>query len=144
MDKHPIGEMMNITMQRIRDMVDVNEIVGKPIVLPDGVTLIPVSKVSFGFASGGSDFQGKRADPVNPFGGGAGAGVKMDPVAFIVVKDGNVRLLNIGGGEPSVLDKIIDLAPEFVNKVADAVQKKKAAAAPAAETAAAEPLPVTE
>ena len=136
MEKHPIGELMNTTMQKIREMVDVNEIVGTPIVVQDGVTIIPVSKVSFGFASGGSDFQGKRADPVNPFGGGAGAGVKMEPVAFIVIRDGNVRLLNIGGGEPSLLDKIVDMAPDFVNKVADAVQKKKAESAAPAEPAA--------
>jgi len=136
MEKHPIGELMNTTMQKIREMVDVNEIVGTPIVVQDGVTIIPVSKVSFGFASGGSDFQGKRADPVNPFGGGAGAGVKMEPVAFIVIRDGNVRLLNIGGGEPSLLDKIVDMAPDFVNKVADTVQKKKAESAAPAEPAA--------
>ena len=136
MEKHPIGELMNTTMQKIREMVDVNEIVGTPIVVQDGVTIIPVSKVSFGFASGGSDFQGKRADPVNPFGGGAGAGVKMEPAAFIVIRDGNVRLLNIGGGEPSLLDKIVDMAPDFVNKVADTVQKKKAESAAPAEPAA--------
>ena len=73
---------------------------------------------------------------MNPFGGGAGAGVKMEPVAFIVIRDGNVRLLNIGGGEPSLLDKIVDMAPDFVNKVADAVQKKKAESAAPAEPAA--------
>ncbi len=138
MEKHPIGELMTTTMQKIKEMVDVNEIVGTPIVVQDDVTIIPVSKVSFGFASGGSDFQGKRADPVNPFGGGAGAGVKMDPVAFLIIKDGSVRLLNVGSGEPSFWDKLIDLAPEVVNKVTAAAQKKKSDA-PVVEEA-----PITE
>ena len=132
MDKHPIGELMTTTMQKIREMVDVNSIIGTPITVQDGLTLIPVSKVSFGFASGGSDFQGKRADAANPFGGGAGAGVKIDPVAFIVVKDGATRLLNVGGAEPSVLDKLVDIAPDIVDKVSGVIDKHKETKAAAA------------
>ena len=125
MDKHPIGELMTTTMQKIREMVDVNSIIGTPINVQDGLTLIPVSKVSFGFASGGSDFQGKRAEAANPFGGGAGAGVKIDPVAFIVVKDGATRILNVGGAEPSVLDKLVDIAPDIVDKVSGVIDKHR-------------------
>ena len=86
MEKHAIGDLMEKTMARIREMVDVNTIVGSPITTVDGITLIPVSKVSFGFAAGGSDFQTKKAkeDAPDAFGGGSGAGVKIEPVSFLM------------------------------------------------------------
>ena len=95
---HPINEVLQTTMNKIREMVDANTVVGQPITTQDGVTLIPVSKLSFGFATGGSDFG--KAQPWC-FGGGAGAGVNVMPIAFLIVKDGSVRLLPAGGhGEP--------------------------------------------
>ena len=124
MDKHPIGELMETTMEKIREMVDVNTIIGQPINTADGITLIPISKVSFGFASGGSDFQSKQPAQKNPFGGGSGAGVKIDPVAFLVIKDGYVRMLNITPANTTV-DRIIDTAPEIVDKVSDMLKKNK-------------------
>ena len=126
MEKHPINDLMTNTLQKIRELVDTSSIVGSPIRVADNITLIPVSKVSFGFASGGSDFQSKRGDSANPFGGGGGAGVKMEPVAFIVIKDGNTRLLSVAAPESSILDKIVDLAPELVDKVTGVMEKKSA------------------
>lgn len=92
---HPIGDLMSTTMQKIREMVDVNTIIGTPIRTDDGITLIPVSKLSFGFASGGSDFMTKNQKPEadNAFGGGSGAGVNISPVAFLIVKGDTVKLL---------------------------------------------------
>ncbi|MDR0862961.1 MAG: GerW family sporulation protein [Oscillospiraceae bacterium] len=127
MDNHPIGELMGTTMQKIREMVDVNTIIGSPITTPDGITVIPVSKVSFGFASGGSDFHGKnqQAGQSNTFGGGAGAGVNIVPVAFLVIKGDSVRVLNIAPPATTTLDRALELAPEIVDKVGDLIKKNK-------------------
>lgn len=122
MEKHPVGDLMAETIGKIKETVDSNTVVGKPIVVSDSLTLIPVTKVSFGFATGGTDFQAKKEHTANPFGGGSGAGVKMDPVAFIVIKDGNVRLMNVAAEEPGALDKLLDMAPELVDKAAKAVE----------------------
>jgi sporulation protein YtfJ len=125
MDKHPIGDLMETTMQKIREMVDVNTIVGSPIVTADGITLIPVSKVSFGFASGGSDFQTKHQQPTqnNAFGGGSGAGVNIVPVAFLVVKGSNIKLLNVAPPASSTVDRIIEMVPEVIDKVSELMNK---------------------
>ncbi len=122
---HPIGEVMSTTMQKIREMIDVNTIIGDSITTPDGVTLIPVSKVSFGFASGGSDFSGKKAEDDKNFGGGAGAGVKITPVAFVVVKEGSVRIMSIDPPAGSSVDRLVDALPDLVEKISDIVDKKK-------------------
>lgn len=82
-NNHPINDLMQTTMAKIREMVDANTVVGQPIATQDGVTLIPVSRLSFGFASGGSDFGGKAQQADKNFGGGAGAGVSVVPVAFL-------------------------------------------------------------
>ena len=122
---HPIGEVMSTTMQKIREMIDLNTIIGDSITTPDGVTLIPVSKVSFGFASGGSDFSGKKAEDDKNFGGGAGAGVKITPVAFVVVKEGSVRIMSIDPPAGSSVDRLVDALPDLVEKISDIVDKKK-------------------
>ena len=128
MDKHPIGDLMETTMQKIKEMVDVNTIVGAPITTADGITLIPVSKVSFGFASGGSDFQSKHQQPGrnNSFGGGSGAGVSIVPVAFVVVKGGTVKMLSIAPEETSTVSKVIDMVPDVFEKLSDFIGKTKA------------------
>ena len=119
MEKHPIGEMLETTMGKLRDMVDVNTIIGQPITTVDGITLIPISKVSFGFAAGGSDFQSKdfREGSANPFGGGSGAGVKVEPVSFVVVHTGNVRVLSANTGEGGSLEKLVDSLPGLIDKI---------------------------
>ena len=127
MDKHPISDLMETTMQKIREMVDVNTIVGQPIQTADGITLLPVSKVSFGFASGGSDFQTKHQQPSqnNAFGGGSGAGVNIVPVAFLIVKEGNVKLLNVSPPASSTIDRIVEMVPEVIDKISDLAGKDK-------------------
>ncbi len=126
MDKHPIGDLMETTMQKIREMVDVNTIVGSPIVTADGITLIPISKVSFGFASGGSDFQTKHQQQGqnNAFGGGSGAGVNIVPVAFLVVKGTSIKILNIAPPASSTVDRIIEMVPEVIDKVSELINKE--------------------
>ena len=124
---HPINDLMATTMQKIREMVDVNTIVGQPITTPEGVTLIPVSKLSFGFASGGSDFVSKnqKAGDDNTFGGGSGAGVNISPVAFLIVKGDSVRLLSVDPPAATTVDRIIEAVPQVVDKVTDFLEKKK-------------------
>jgi sporulation protein YtfJ len=115
---------METTMQKVREMIDANTIVGEPIATADGITLIPVSKLSFGFAGGGSDFA-KKQEPGGGFGGGIGAGVKIEPVAFIIVKGDNVRLLHIAPPATSTVDRIIETVPEIFDKVTDFIGKEK-------------------
>jgi len=123
MADHPIQGLMGITMQKIKEMVDVNTIIGEPIVTADGTTIIPVSKVTFGFASGGSDWPTK--DPrVEPFGGGSGAGVTLQPLGFLVVKDGNVKLLQMSTSS-NTADKIVNAVPDVIEKISEAFSKNK-------------------
>lgn len=125
---------MSTTMQKIKEMVDVNTIIGNPITTPDGTTIIPVSKVSFGFASGGSDLP--TSNPKQTFGGGGGAGITLQPIAFLVVHEGNVRLLQIATSS-NTADKVVNAVPDIIDKVSDVLaknQKDKAKVpAPAAE-----------
>ena len=125
MDNHPINSLMEETMGKLREMIDVNTIVGAPITTPDGLTLIPVSKVSFGFASGGSDFNTKnqQADRKNPFGGGSGAGVKITPVAFVVVKDGYARIMTIESASSSTVERIMEKAPDLIDRLSVYLKK---------------------
>jgi len=122
---HPIGELMNVTMQKIRDMVDVNTIVGNPITTPDGTTVIPVSKVSFGFASGGSDFAAKGDNKAPLFGGGSGAGVTIAPLSFLVIHNGNVKMLPVSAPAGNTADKIVELVPEMFDKISALFSKEK-------------------
>ena len=122
MSEHPIQGLMGTTMEKIRDMVDVNTIIGDPIVTPDGTTIIPVSKVSFGFASGGSDIPSKI--PKELFGGGSGAGVSIQPLGFLVVHQGDVRLLEMNGPGDS-MGKALGLVPDVISKINDLFKKDK-------------------
>ena len=121
--KHPVNELMEETMPRIRQAVDANTIVGQPIQAGE-VTIIPVSKVSFGFGTGGSELDGKGPQP-HPFGGGGGAGVKVTPVCFLVVSGTNVRVLPTAPYPESSLDRVLDLIPDAVGKVSEFLEKKK-------------------
>ena len=127
MAEHPIQNLMNVTMDKIRQMVDSNTIVGKPITTDDGTTILPVSKVSFGFASAGTDFDGKNAANKDLFGGGSGAGVNIQPVAFLVVKDGCVRTIQLSDGSNTV-DRALTMIPELVEKVSALIKKDEPAA----------------
>jgi sporulation protein YtfJ len=126
-----LPNMMESTIAKIREMVDVNSVIGNPITTPDGVTIIPISKVSVGFGGGGSDFVSKNLNKhENPFGGGAGGGIKINPVAFLIVKDGNVRMLPIPAAANSTPDRIVELVPDVLDKISaffdSRMQKKEA------------------
>jgi sporulation protein YtfJ len=124
---HPISDLMNTTMEKIRDMMDANTVVGKPIEA-GGVTVIPVCKISIGYGSGGSDFAQKNQKPDrdNAFGGGAGMGVNITPISFLVIRDGNVRMVSVDQPESTAVERVIELVPEVVDKVGSAIGKKKA------------------
>lgn len=114
---HPIESLMDSVLKNIKTMVDVNTIIGEPIHADEGVVIIPVSRVSYGFGTGGSNFGTKTDVPVEnqSFGGGAGGGISISPIAFLVVSNGNVRMITVSQASP--LDKLIDLAPEMIDKV---------------------------
>lgn len=136
MSEHPIEGMMDTTLEKIKQMVDVDSVIGNPITAPDGTLIIPISKVNYGFASGGSDLPVKIPEK-EFFGGGTGAGITITPVAFLVVTNGDVRLLRIDPGSNSSVDRIIDQAPELISRISGMVSgKKKAKQSKAAEAAA--------
>ena len=125
---HPLSDMMTNTMSKIRDMIDVNTVVGDPITTPGGVTIIPVTKVSIGYGSGGSDFAVKNAPAGDPsFGGGAGAGLKITPVAFLVIRGENVRMLPVAEPASTSIDRLIELLPDLLEKGEAYFAEKKAA-----------------
>jgi len=113
--------LMGVSVDKIRELVDANTVVGTPMVIADGVTIIPVSKVSYGFASGGSDLPSKSSSDL--FGGGAGAGINITPVAFLTIKDGEINLLPVVS-KPDTVDRLVSLVPDAVNKVSDLFKKK--------------------
>ena len=131
MEKHPIGDIMEVTLAKLKELVDANTVVGTPITTPDGVMLIPVSRITVGFASGGSELPAKQNPGNNGFGAGNGAGVKVDPIGFLVVKDGNVRLINIAPPARTSLDRAIELMPELLEKADQFLEKRKAGTAEA-------------
>lgn len=133
MSEHPIESLMMTTMSSIQNMVDVNTIIGEPIETANGITIIPISKVCFGFAAGGSEFSGETIKEYNrkdeneeieyklPFGGGAGAGVSIHPVAFLVVQNNNVKLMPVD--HDSCIDKLLDYVPDLFQKMNDMFNK---------------------
>ena len=113
--------ILSTTIEKVRDLVDVSTIIGEPINLPDGLTIIPISKVTYGFASGGSDFPSKNN--VELFGGAGGAGITINPVAFLVVKDGEVTIKHIVTNDNAV-ERAVSLVPEMFDKVVNLTKKK--------------------
>ena len=108
-----LPNMMQDTIAKIRELVDVNNVIGEPITTPDGVTIIPVSKVSVGFGGGGSDFtKGNDA-----FGGGAGGGVKVHPICFLVVQNGNVRMMPVPTPANTTADRLVEMVPDTLDKI---------------------------
>lgn len=124
MSQHPIEGMMNVSMDKIKEMVDVNTIIGDPITTPDGAMVIPVSKVTYGFASGGSDFSNKKSDNDNLFGGGSGAGITITPVAFLTISNGSINLLPIQQYNSSI-DRLVEMVPELIEKFKKPKKKKE-------------------
>ena len=134
MSEHPIEGLMITAMNSIQDMIDVNTIIGEPIETSNNIVIIPISKVSFGFAAGGSEFKGETINEYSrkdeeeqvqyrlPFGGGSGAGVNINPVAFLVVQANNVKLLPVS--HSSAIDKLLDYVPDTIDKVNNLVNKQ--------------------
>ena len=122
MNEHPIQGMAESILENINQMVDVNTIVGEPIITPSGVTIIPISKVSVGFGLGGGDFRPTTPEErkCTPFGGGGGGALTITPIAFLTVSGENVKLITIDRNETTV-DKALAMAPEMVDKVANTV-----------------------
>lgn len=128
-EQHPIQGLMYTAMQSIRDMIDVNTIVGDAVETPDGTVIIPISKVALGFGVGGSDYASDKPTDGNMFGGGAGGGVSITPVAFMVAGKGQIRLMP-ANPENTIYDRILDMVPAAIDKLAelkeDFASKKKA------------------
>ena len=123
MTEHPIEGLMYTAMSSIKDMIDVNTIIGDPIQASNNIVVIPISKVSFGFASGGSEFKCEKENPERlPFGGGAGAGVSLNPVAFLVIQGDIVKILPVT--HSTSLDKLLDYIPDLFEKVSNMANKK--------------------
>lgn len=113
-----LPNMLENTIAKIREMVDVNSVIGEPITTADGVTIIPVSKVSVGFGGGGSDFVSKNVNrQENPFGGGAGGGVKVTPIAFLVIKEGSVRMIPVAAPANTTADRLVEMVPDVLDKI---------------------------
>lgn len=123
MSEHPINSLMETTMKKIKELIDVNTIVGDPITTPDGTTIIPVSKVTYGFASGGSDLPTKK-DNRECFGGGSGAGVTIQPIGFLSISKGYVKMIPIEKYDGPV-DRIVGMIPEAFDKISGFFAKDK-------------------
>ena len=124
MSEHPIEGMMNVTLDKIRQMIDANTVMGDPVTTPDGTVIIPISKISYGFASGGSDLPSKAHPEKNYFGGGAGAGVTVTPLAFLTISGGSTRLLQIDPYNSSA-DRVIGMIPDVADKINEFLKSRK-------------------
>lgn len=132
-NEHPIEGLMVTAMNSIQDMIDVNTIIGEPIETSNNIIIIPISKVGFGFAAGGSEFKGETIDEYSkkekeeaiqyrlPFGGGSGAGVSISPIAFLVVQPNNVKLLPVN--HSSAVDRLLDYVPDLMEKMNNYLNK---------------------
>ncbi len=128
MNEHPISNLMKETMTKIKEMVDVNTIIGKPIVTTDGTTVIPVSKVSFAFGSGGGEYAARKATPEAPlaFGGGGGAGVTVAPVCFLIIgPDGAANIISINAQASNTIDRLVEMLPGAINRISGFMEGRK-------------------
>ncbi len=121
MSEHPINSMIDTSMRKIKELIDSNTIIGDPITSPEGTTVIPVSKVAYGFASGGSDLPTKN-DNRDCFGGGSGAGVTIQPIGFLTITKGNVRFIPIEKYDGAA-DRIVGMIPEAFDKISSFIKK---------------------
>lgn len=120
--KNPLGDVLDISLEKLKKLVDVNTIIGEPMTVADGTTIIPVSKVSFGFATGGSEIP--VSNPQTPFGGGSGGGVTIQPLAFLVISNGNVQLLQMQTAN-STADRIVNMVPNVIDKVSGFINEQQ-------------------
>lgn len=120
-----VSEILGASMSKVREMVDANTVVGEPIVLGNNITLIPVSKISFALASGGADFSRKANQASGSFGGGAGCGVKITPVAMICLQDDRVRMLPVQEPATNAAERIIEQLPELIDRISELISGKK-------------------
>ncbi|HAQ08869.1 MAG TPA: sporulation protein YtfJ [Bacillus bacterium] len=137
MSDHPIQGLMTTAMESLKEMIDVNTIIGDPVETPDGSVILTVSKVGFGFAAGGSEFVlestkgsggsggsgGQSGGSQHPFGGGSGGGVSITPIAFLIVSSNGVKMLHLDEST-HLYEKILDLAPQAVDKIQQMMSKK--------------------
>ena len=114
---NPIGKLMETTMENVKNILRTDTVVGDPITTPDGITLVPVSKISVGFGGGGVEFGTPRKNGTQPYGGGNATGVKVDPIGFLVIKDGVVRMVNVTPPANTTVDRIIDMVPQVIDRV---------------------------
>ena len=123
---HPLSDMIGNAVSKMKEMVDVNTIIGDPICTPEGVTIIPVSKVKVSYAGGGSDFAPKNypVNKPNAFGGGTGAAVSVTPVAFLVIKGDSVRMLPVAEPASSSLERLIEMLPNLIDQISGLIKKK--------------------
>ena len=118
-----LSNMIENTLSKIKEMISVNDVVGEPITTAEGVTIIPISKVSVGFGGGGSDFVSKNPNKQeNPFGGGVGGGVHVTPVAFIIIKGDSVRMMPVAAPANTTADRVVELVPDVLDKVSAFVE----------------------
>ena len=125
MENNPIGALMQNTMDSVKNILKVDTVVGDPIYTPDGITLVPISKVSVGFGGGGLELTPKKQGDTRPYGGGNATGVKIDPIGFLVIKDGTVRMINVTPPAINSVDRIIDLVPQVMDRVDAFIDKQK-------------------
>ena len=116
MENNPIGELMQNTMENVKSILKVDTVVGDPIYTPDGITLVPISKISVGFGGGGVEFNSKKAGE-RPYGGGNATGVKIEPMGFLIIKDGTVRMVNVTPPANNTVDRVIELVPQVMDRV---------------------------
>ena len=120
-----LPNMLENTISKMREMVDVNSVIGDPITTADGVTIIPISKVSVGFAGGGSDYVSKHPNKQdNPFGGGVGGGMNVTPIAFLIIKDSCVRVLPVALPANTTTERVIELVPDLLDKLTDFIDSR--------------------
>lgn len=122
MKEHPIADLLSTTIEKVKQLADSETVVGKPIVVSDNITIIPVSKLSLGFASGGSDFPSKTQKDL--FGGGGGAGITVTPKAFLVIENGSVRMLQLARDGESI-DRLCNMIPDAVSQISGLLKKDK-------------------
>ena len=122
---NPIGELMQTTMDNVRNILKVDTVVGDPIYTPDGITLVPISRISVGFGGGGIELNMKNANGNHPFGGGNATGVKIEPIGFLVIKDGSIRMVNVTPPASNTVDRLIDMVPQVMDRVDEFIARQK-------------------